>query len=150
MFNQASPMHDIAILYPVFALALWTSLVLVQIPIARFRSAFKREIVADDFKYGESSSVPAHVSIPNRNYMNLLELPVLFYVGCLLIYVTGGASQTMVTVAWLYVALRVVHSVIHLSYNHVIHRLMVFAVSNFVLIALWVLAALKVFSNAPA
>jgi hypothetical protein len=94
--------------------------------------------------------VPAHVSLPNRNYMNLLEMPVLFYIVCLLIYVTGGASQIMVIVAWLYVALRVVHSAIHLSYNRVIHRLIVFAASNFVLIALWVLAALKVFANALA
>lgn len=148
--NPASIMHKIAILYPIFALALWTSLVLVQIPIARFRSACKREIVVDDLKYGESASVPAHVSIPNRNYMNLLELPVLFYVVCLLIYITGGASQAMVTIAWAYVALRVLHSVIHLSYNHVIHRFIAFAASNAVLIALWVLAALKVFPDAPA
>jgi hypothetical protein len=42
----------------------------------------------------------------------------------------------------------VLHSTIHLSYNRVIHRLIVFAASNFVLIALWVLAALKVFANA--
>jgi len=143
-------MHSSTVLYPVFALALWTSLVLLQIPIARFRSAFKREVVANDFKYGESSSVPLHVIIPNRNYMNLLELPVLFYVVCLLIYVTGITSSNMVTVAWVYVALRVVHSLIHLSYNHVVHRLVAFAVSNLVLISLWVLAALKVFSHAPA
>jgi hypothetical protein len=143
-------MHNIAILYPIFALALWTSLVLAQIPIARFRAAFKHEINADDFKYGESSSVPAHVSLPNRNYMNLLEIPVLFYVVCLLIYVTGGASPTMVIVAWAYVALRVLHSAIHLSYNRVIHRLIAFAASNCVLIALWVLAAWKVFTNALA
>jgi hypothetical protein len=140
-------MHNITILSPLFALALWTSLVLVQIPIARFRSAFKHEIAAEDFKYGESSLVPAYVSIPNRNYMNLLELPVLFYVVCLLIYVTEITSQTMLTVAWSYVALRVLHSAIHLTYNHVIHRLVVFAASNFLLIALWVLAALEVFAS---
>ncbi|NJM48470.1 MAG: hypothetical protein HC860_21745 [Alkalinema sp. RU_4_3] len=142
-------MNNIAILYPVFALALWTSLVQVQIPIARFRSASKREVTAEDFTYGESSSVPKPVSIPNRNYMNLLEMPVLFYVVCLLIYVTDSTSQTIVTIAWVYVALRVLHSIIHLSYNHVIHRLIAFAASNLILIALWVLAALKVFSNAP-
>jgi len=143
-------MHNQSILYPIFALALWTGLVLIQIPIARFRSLYRREIVADDFKYGESDSVPMYVSIPNRNYMNLLELPVLFYVACLLIYVTGGASPTIVTVAWSYVALRVLHSAIHLSYNAVIHRLIAFAASNLTLIVLWVLAALKVFSNATA
>lgn len=140
-------MHNPAILFPVFALALWTVLVLMQIPIARFRSARRREIVADDLKCGESSSVPAHVSIPNRNYMNLLELPVLFYVACLLIYTTDVTSPTMIAVAWLYVGLRVVHSLIHLSYNDVLHRLAAFAASNLVLVVLWILAAIEVFSR---
>ena len=143
-------MHSQEILYPIFALALWTGLVLVQIAIARFRAAFRREIAVDDFKYGESPTVPAYVSMPNRNYMNLLELPVLFYVVCLVIYVTGTASPTMVAVAWLYVALRVIHSAIHLSYNKVIHRLIAFASSNFALTTLWSLAALKLFANSPA
>lgn len=142
-------MHKLAILYPVFALALWTSLVLLQIPIARFRAAFRREIVANDFKYGESSSVPIYVSIPNRNYMNLLEFPVLFYIVCMLIFVTDSASPVMLSIAWSYVALRVIHSAIHLSYNHVIHRLIAFAISNLALISLWVLAALQIFSNVP-
>ncbi len=143
-------MNNLAILYPVFALALWTSVVLLQIPIARFRSGFRRETVANDFKYGESASVPPYVSIPNRNYMNLLELPVLFYVACLLIYVTNSTSAAMVTIAWAYVALRIIHSVIHLTYNHVIHRLIAFATSNFVLVALWILAALQIFSTTSA
>jgi hypothetical protein len=38
--------------------------------------------------------VPPAVSIPNRNYMNLLELPMLFYVVCIVLYVTAGASTT--------------------------------------------------------
>lgn len=135
------------ILQPVFALALWTSLVLLLIPITRFRAAFRREVVADDFKYGESARVPVYASLPNRNYMNLLELPVLFYVVCLVIYVTGITSPAMVVVAWAYVALRVAHSVIHISYNAVMHRLVAFATSNFVLIALWVMAALQLFAQ---
>jgi hypothetical protein len=142
-------MHKLAILYPVFALAFWTSLVLLQIPLARFRAGARREIKTDDFKYGESASVPAYVRIPNRNYMNLLELPVLFYVVCLLSYVTGGASPVMLTIAWAYVALRVLHSLIHLSYNKVMHRLGAFALSNLLLVALWVLAWLQMLANAP-
>ena len=68
-------MRNPAILYPLFALAAWTLIVLVLIPIARVRSVRQREIATDDFKYGESPKVPGKVAIPNRNYMNLLELP---------------------------------------------------------------------------
>lgn len=141
-------MNNLQILYPVFALASWTSVVLLLIPLARVRAVRCREVVVDDFKYGESSSVPPRVSMPNRNYMNLLELPVLFYVACLLVYVTHGATVPIVYIAWAYVVLRIIHSVIHLTYNNVIHRLGAFALSNSVLVVLWVLAALQVSADA--
>ncbi|HNV83555.1 MAG TPA: MAPEG family protein [Arenimonas sp.] len=140
-------MQNPAILYPVFALAAWTFLVLLLIPFYRVRAGLRREIKPDDFKYGESATVPPYVSIPNRNYMNLLELPMLFYVVCVLLYVTAGGSSIAIKLAWAYVVLRVIHSIIHLSYNKVMHRLTAFAVSNFVLGALWVVAGIHVASN---
>ena len=88
------------------------------------------------------------MSIPNRNYMNLLELPMLFYVVCLLLYVTGGASSLTIALAWAYVVLRVVHSAIHLSYNHVMHRLAAFTLSNVALVFLWLSAAMHLGANA--
>lgn len=124
---------------PIGAMALLTFIVLGFIPARRFRAAFAGRVKADDFKFGESAAVPGDVSIPNRNYMNLLELPTLFYVAGLMYYVAGRLDQSALVVAWAYVALRVVHSAIHLSYNNVRHRLVAFALSNFVLLAFWVL-----------
>ena len=141
-------MNNPAILYPVFALAGWTGLVLLLVPIVRVRAALQRKVVADDFKFGESPSVPSAVSIPNRNYMNLLELPVLFYVVCLLFYVTGTSTHAAVYLAWAYVALRVLHSAVHLSYNKVFHRLSLFAASNAVLVFMWVIAGVRLYSSA--
>lgn len=136
-------MHDPSILYPVFALAAWTGLVLLLIPFVRIRAVRRREVRGSDFRLGESAAVPDAVRIPNRNFMNLLEVPVLFYVVCLLIYVAVLSSPGAIWLAWTYVGLRVVHSVVHLTYNHVIHRLVLFAVSNGVLAVLWVLAATR-------
>ncbi len=131
-------MTNHAILYPIFTLAWWTSCVLLLIPITRIRAGLRREIVADDFKYGESSAVPPHVSLPNRNYMNLLELPVLFYVAGILLLISPCPSPVATGLSWLYVGLRITHSLIHLTYNHVMHRLAAFAASNVVLVAIWV------------
>lgn len=64
-----------------------------------------------------------------------------------MLFVSAGASQVTVVLAWLYVGLRIVHSAIHLSYNHVIHRLAVFALSSVVLLALWVQAGWHLASN---
>jgi len=132
------------LLCPVFVLAGWTFVVLLMIPIARVRAGRRGQVRIDDFRYGESPSVPGPVSLPNRNLMNLLELPVLFYVACLLLVVTGGTSATAVGLAWAYVALRIAHSAIHLTINRVPYRLATFALSNGVLLVLWVVAGLHV------
>jgi hypothetical protein len=137
-------MRNLDILCPLFALAAWTFLVLLLVPFVRVRSVRRREIGPNDFKYGESPAVPPNVSIPNRNYMNLLELPMFFYVVCVILFVTAGASRLAVFVAWAYVALRAVHSLIHLTYNHVLHRLAAFTLSNVALVSLWVIAGAHV------
>ena len=131
-------MTQAAIFLPMGALALLTFLVLGFIPVRRFRAAFAGQVKRDDFRYGESAAVPGEVSIPNRNYMNLLELPVLFYVAGLMYYVAGRVDQTALIIAWTYVGLRAAHSLIHMTYNNVFHRLGAFATSNFVLMAFWV------------
>ena len=122
---------------PMGAMALLTFAVLLLIPLRRFRAGFAGEVVADDFKFGESARVPGHVAIPNRNYMNLLELPMLFYVAGLMYYVAGRVDGRVLAVAWTYVALRAIHSLIHVTYNNVRHRLTVFAISNVVLGVFW-------------
>lgn len=91
-----------------------------------------------EFAVGESAKVPAQVALPNRNFMNLLEVPVLFYVVSLTFYVTQQVTALAVGLAWAFVALRVVHSLVHMSYNNVLHRLGVFALANFALLGLFV------------
>jgi hypothetical protein len=126
-----------AILYPMFALVALTFGVLLLIPVARFRAAFRGQVNPGDFRYGESARVPGTVSLPNRNFMNLLEMPVLFYVACLALYVTGKADEISIALAWVYVALRVAHSAVHLTYNNVFHRLAAYAASVAVLLVIW-------------
>ena len=137
-------MNPVQILYPMGALAALTFLVVLLVGITRFRAGGRRLITADDLKFGESARVPGHVRIPNRNFMNLLEVPVLFYVACLTLYVTKTVDQASLYLAWCYVAMRLVHSGIHLTYNNVYHRLSVYAVSNAVLVTLWVVLVVAV------
>ena len=130
-------MDHALIFAPVGALAFWTFVVLTLIPMRRFRAAFAGRVKAEDFKHGESVHVPGDVSIPNRAYMNLLEMPLLFYVVCLMFYVSDRVNGAILGVAWAYVALRVGQSLIHITYNNVFHRLSFFAVGNMVLGFLW-------------
>jgi len=127
------------ILWPMGGLALLTFIVLTLIPVRRFRAAFAGKVTAHDFKLGESANVPPYTSLANRNYMNLLELPALFYVICLMLYVTDRVDVLSYRLAWAYVGLRALHSVIHVTFNQVFVRLAVFALSNLVLMAMWIL-----------
>ncbi len=127
-----------AILYPMLALVGWTFLVLMLVPFVRIRAAFAGRVRVKDFRLGESAEVPPDVALPNRNFMNLLELPVLFYVACLTLYATGAADAAAIWLAWLDVGLRVCHSLVHVTYNNVIHRLAAYAASTVVLLVMWV------------
>jgi hypothetical protein len=83
------------------------------------------------------------VSVPNRVFMNLLEVPVLFYVACIVAFVTHLQDHTLLTLAWVFVGLRLVHSLIYLSYNKVFHRLIAFALGNFVVLAMWIILLMR-------
>ena len=131
-------MSPLEILYPMMALVALTFAVLLVLPFKRIGAALQGRVRARDFKYGESPNVPGDVAIPNRNLMNLLELPVLFYAACITFYVTRTVDAAAVWLAWAYFGLRMGHSVVHLTYNKVLHRLVVYAASCVVLAVLWI------------
>lgn len=124
-------------LYPMLALMGWTFLVLLLMGRRRIRAVQAGRVHVREFALGESAAVPADVAVINRHYMNLLEIPPLFYAVSLAYYVTGQADTAAVALAWLYVALRLAHSAVHLTTNRVFHRLLAFALSNFTLMGLW-------------
>jgi hypothetical protein len=140
----------LAVFGPLFALGFWTFVILNIVGLTRIRAGTKKQIRPEDFKLGESERVPERVRLPNRNYMNLLELPVLFYAVSIVAYITGTATATMVAVAWIFVALRITHSVIHLTTNNVMHRLYAFVAGNTALLVLWVMVAMAVWAKSAA
>ena len=87
------------------------------------------------------------MQIQNAFY-NQLELPVLFYVLTILVLFTRTADLAFVVLAWVYVALRLVHAAIHVTHNKVPRRGMVFITSSIVLCVMWVIFAVRLFLTA--
>jgi hypothetical protein len=137
-------MRPEAIFAPLCVLAFWTGLVLLMTGIRRLRAIAVGRVSAQSFRLGESGEVPANVTVVNRNVMNLLEMPVLFYVVGVSLFVTRYVEPGLVALAWIYVGLRLVHSLIHVTYNRIFHRFIVFASSNLVLLAMWIWFAYRV------
>lgn len=125
------------ILFPVFALFGLTLFVLLRLAYLRFVAAKEGTISPGYFRLFQGDPEPEPLAAYSRNYVNLHESPTLFYVICLLVYVTGITNALLVTLAWIYVALRVVHSWIHLTSNHVLHRFRIFALASLILAVIW-------------
>src|SRR5947209_9365455 len=92
-----------AIFAPMSVLALWTGFVMLLTGVRRVWAVRRRRVSADAFRLGETADVPADVAVVNRNLMNLLEMPLLFYVVCLSLFVTRHVAPPVVRLAWLYV-----------------------------------------------
>jgi hypothetical protein len=75
------------------------------------------------------------------NFRNLFELPVLFYAALCFAAWMQSTSQVLIILAWAYVGLRIIHSVIQCGYNKVMHRFYVFFTSVWVLLAMWLALA---------
>ena len=92
-----------------------------------------------------TSDAAKHLSdvvTPSENFTNLFEVPVLFYVAVLTLFVTQSADTITMALACLFVALRYVHSFIHVTYNQVMHRFLVYIAGALVLYVLWVAIAI--------
>ena len=72
------------------------------------------------------------------NFRNLFEVPVLFYALCAALTLNGGSTASYVAAAWAYVGLRALHSLIHVTYNRVVHRFLVYVASTLLLFGMWI------------
>lgn len=84
---------------------------------------------------------PESVVKVSNNLANQFESPVLFYALCLMLHAIDGVSLPALLLAWLYVALRVVHAGIHIGSNQLSRRMPVFVLGTGVLLALLGLSA---------
>lgn len=80
--------------------------------------------------------VPDKINNPSENLINLFELPLLFYALCIYLYVTQQVDSVSLYMSFFFLLLRIGHSVIHCTYNKVIHRFVLYVLSS---IILWVL-----------
>lgn len=99
-------------------------------------AAHKLDAQAMKTPAGVESLIPDEVAASSHNLRNLFEVPVIFYAVCLYLMMVGQVDEMHVYCAWIFLGFRVLHSLIHCSYNSVIHRFAVYIVSC---LALWVM-----------
>lgn len=81
------------------------------------------------------------------NFRNLFEMPVLFFVAAVSAHSLFIVDTVLLALAWVFVLLRIVHSVIHVTYNRVIHRFYVYLASCIAVWAMWIIIALRLYDT---
>ena len=136
------------ILAPITALIAWTLVVLVWALVTRIpamKAAGIDLVTARGGKPGGLDGVIAEsAQWKMHNYIHLLEQPVLFYAVCCVLALTATGGGLNLALAWTYVALRVVHSLVQGTANIIKFRFAAFALSTTVLLMLTVHAGLAV------
>ena len=140
-------MIDAEILQPVVALMAWTMVMWVWMYVTRIPAMSKAKIQPDDAQNTRAlaDKLPAHTQWKADNYNHLHEQPTLFYAVCLLLAMVGMGDGMNALLAWIYVGLRVIHSIVQVTANKVMVRFVLFALSSLVLIALIFHAAIWAF-----
>ena len=126
------------LIYPMFMMVLLTTVVGVLTPYNRIRSAYAGELDPRYFKLMSSYNISEKIAVYGRNLGNLYEVPVLFYVAGICALSVNVISHTFVILMWAFVILRIVHTVIHLTYNKPMHRFVAYISSLFCVLAIWI------------
>jgi hypothetical protein len=129
-----------AILLPVFAMVLLTFVLLTMTAVTRRNDLAGRRVQIRDIALGQLAWTPRTQQYGN-SYNNQFQLPVLFYVVMILALITRQADLLFVVLAWVFVALRVVHAGIHITNNQVMRRGLVFGIGALVLMIMWIVFA---------
>ena len=123
-------------------MVMWFWLYGTRIPALSAAKVDPDDLVHDTTK-GLDQILPVQVQWKAHNYNHLHEAPTVFYAVSIVLAIIGQGDGIKAQLAWLYVALRVVHSLIQSTVNKVTVRFGVFALSSFVLMALVARAALQ-------
>ena len=101
----------------------------------RLASVRRGEVSLSYYSMFRGEEKPDLVIKTSRKLANHFAVPVLFYAAGILYAALEMSDSVPVTLAWLFVIARLIHTGIHLSYNNVMHRLVVFGVGNLSILA---------------
>lgn len=132
--NALSPT---AMLMPMAAMVALTAVVWLRLYFERIGEMRERRIRPQSVATSREMAAALVRTQSADNLRNLFEIPVLFYALCLAVTSVGAATTLLVNGAWAYVVLRAVHSLIHCTYNRVMHRFATYVASTALMFVLW-------------
>jgi len=137
-------MEPTAIIQPLIVLAVWTTIIMVLMFVKRIPAMNKAGIDPQAAKHVKDVTLPSNVTQYADNYNHLFEQPTLFYAVVLAIALLGHGDQLNVQLAWAFVFMRILHSLVQITINIVMLRFAVFMLSWAALAALIIREAIRI------
>jgi hypothetical protein len=134
-------MNGKELLFPMLAMVALTMIVWVRLYAVRIPEMRRLRIHPQAVATSAQKSARLVDTRAADNFSNLFEVPVLFYLALIVAYLTQQATPLVLGLAWVFVAGRVLHSLIQCSYNKVMHRFTVYVLSTCVVWVLWAVLA---------
>ena len=125
-------MNQLALLTPILTLIIWTFLIFLMMAFGRVRFMKNPQDAANSKDYKEQ--LPSWVNRTADNYNHLFEQPVAFYALALSIALINNFNELMVQLAWAFVLIRILHSIVQITINIILIRFFLFA-SGWLIIA---------------
>ena len=127
-------MDKLLILIPIAPIIILTFIVAVHM---RYFAA-KKAVKSRDVKFGYfkvyQGSAPDYLLAARHHYKNMFELPLIFYVICILAYISDNLDSFDLWLAWGFVITKYVHSIIRMTTNYVPHRAIAFSICFLIVI----------------
>lgn len=136
---------EMSILAPAAVLVAWSLVMLFWLAVSRFSAAAKlgnKEPPAPGLRGQDVDPMLGTAAWKSHNYTHLMEQPTIFYATVFILFLTGAATPLLVSVAWAYVILRIIHSLYQALINKVMVRFSIFVLSTLCLLFLAVHAVL--------
>jgi hypothetical protein len=134
---------------PAIALVLWSLVMLGWLALTRLpamaRAGVSLTTVVGARGANLEGVVPDKVNWKAHNYTHLMEQPTLFYATVVILGVIGQGHGLNLQLAWAYVGLRIVHSLVQATWNRVAVRFTLFSLSTAALLLLALNAARVMF-----
>ena len=138
-------MEQSPIVAPVVALVLWTLVMQAWMYATRLPAMRRAGISLKGRRGGRpgilEGVVEDQVQWKAHNYIHLMEQPTIFYATALSLALLGAGGGANLYLAWAYVGLRVLHSLVQATVNIILWRFILFSLASLALVALAVRAA---------
>ena len=131
-------MQAVAMIQPVLAMAMWSFVMFLWMLLTRMQAMSALQLGPEEAQDTAAlrRKLPHKSNQVANNYNHLFEQPVVFYALCLAITVLCMADTLVVIGAWIYVALRVCHSLVQAIVDVVRLRFLFFGSAWLLLAAL--------------